>query len=438
MLFSSWLRNWKRSAPASRRGIQTSVRQRPSFRPRLEALEDRTLPSGGGLHVTHSSHGHGGGSGGGLPYATAATTSQLIADINYANKAGGTVTINLAPNTTFDLRKANNTIPPGSPEYGANGLPVIGGTNAIDLTILGNGDTIERVGSNAFRLFDVAPGASLSLEDVTLQGGGGDDYGGAIFNQGTLKVSNSTLSGNSAGAGGGIANNGGTVAINNSTLSGNSAFYGGGIANNDGTVTVSTSKLTGNSAMTYTSVIYPGGHLTFAGMGGGIYNAVGTLTISNSTLSDNHAVTGGGGGFTYGGGIYNRSGTVKVSNSSTLSGNSASEGGGIYNYAGTLTISNSVLSGNYAYYGGGIYIAGGTVSVSGCSFTNNSAQKFKTPITTGNGNTYDGGKGGGIFVYAGTLTVQNSDFENNSPDNIDNIDGNIDSQYSGNGNTGLS
>jgi uncharacterized protein (TIGR03118 family) len=45
MLFSSWLRNWKRSAPAARQRTQKSVRQRISFRPRLEAFEDRLVPS---------------------------------------------------------------------------------------------------------------------------------------------------------------------------------------------------------------------------------------------------------------------------------------------------------------------------------------------------------------------------------------------------------
>jgi hypothetical protein len=46
MLFSSWLRNGKRPVPAARRRTQTSPRQRASFRPQLEALEDRCVPSG--------------------------------------------------------------------------------------------------------------------------------------------------------------------------------------------------------------------------------------------------------------------------------------------------------------------------------------------------------------------------------------------------------
>ena len=121
MLLSSSLRNWSRPASAACRRTPTSARQRASLRPWLQAFEDRCLPSG-------------------LPYPTAATVSQLIADINYADKTGGAFTINLKPKTTFDLTKADNT------DNGANGLPVVGGTRAVALTITGNGDTIERVG----------------------------------------------------------------------------------------------------------------------------------------------------------------------------------------------------------------------------------------------------------------------------------------------------
>ena len=46
MLFSCWQRDSKRTAPAARRRTQTSPRQRASFCPRPEALEDRYLLSG--------------------------------------------------------------------------------------------------------------------------------------------------------------------------------------------------------------------------------------------------------------------------------------------------------------------------------------------------------------------------------------------------------
>src|SRR5215471_7817918 len=76
----------------------------------------------------------------GLPYPTASTVSQLIADINYANSVGGTFTINLQTNTTFDLLTYDNYYE----GPGINGLPVIGRTNTVNLTIIGNSDTLER------------------------------------------------------------------------------------------------------------------------------------------------------------------------------------------------------------------------------------------------------------------------------------------------------
>jgi predicted outer membrane repeat protein len=269
-----------------------------------------------------------------LPYPTAATISQLIADINSADKTGGAFTINLKPSTTFDLKNADNST------NGANGLPVIGSTKAVDLTINGNGDTIERVGgfkttkqgaSNAFRLFNVAPGASLTLQAVTLQGGsaygsGVAADGGAIYNQGTLTVSNgSTLSGNAARYyGGDIYNAGGTVTVSNSTMSNNVATYGGAIYN-AGTLTVSNCILSGN----------------YATYGGGIDNAGGTVTVSNSTLSGNYATPDYNYRGGYGGGIYNSGGNILIS-ASTLIANSARGGGGIDNDPnGTVTVQNS-------------------------------------------------------------------------------------------------
>ena len=54
---------------------------------------------------------------------------------------------------------------------GATGLPVIAAND--NLTIVGNGDTIERSTATAayFRLLDVASGGSLTLQNLTLQGG---------------------------------------------------------------------------------------------------------------------------------------------------------------------------------------------------------------------------------------------------------------------------
>jgi hypothetical protein len=257
---------------------------------------------------------------------------------------------------------------------------------ANGLTINGNGATIN--GGTDIRVFTITGNVSVTINNLTMTGGGCNsacprqyDFGGGIYNTGTLTISNSTLSSNSAtNGGGGIYNASGTVTLTNSTLSSNSATYGSGIYNASGTMTISNSTLSGNSA--------------FDG-GGGIYNASGTVTISNSTLSGNSANGGGGG-------IYN-DGTLTLSNS-TLSSNSARTGigGGIRNNGGTLTINNSTLSGNSASYGGGgIYNSSGTVSISNSTLSGNSVRS---------------GGGGGI-ANEGTVVLSNSTLSGNSATN---------------------
>ena len=133
------------------------------------------------------------------------STSALIADIQSANAAGGATTITLAANTTFDFATGNYST------NGANALPAITG----NITIVGNGDTIERTGAAAFRLFDVASGGSLTLENLTLTGGlaqgtGSAAEGGAIYSTGTLNLSGVTVKSNVAQGSNGV--NGGVSA----------------------------------------------------------------------------------------------------------------------------------------------------------------------------------------------------------------------------------
>ncbi len=169
MWFRSLFASWK-----SRPSRSPRPQPLPALRGTLEHLEDRSLPSS----------------------YSAASTSALIADITAANTAGGsnTITLTAAATAPYVLTAINNSTD------GATGLPVIAAND--NLTIVGNGDTIERStasGTPHFRLLAVAGGGSLTLESLTLQGGyDASGYGGgAIFNMGTLVLNGVTVQDNS-------------------------------------------------------------------------------------------------------------------------------------------------------------------------------------------------------------------------------------------------
>src|SRR5262245_7961423 len=125
---------------------------------RLNALEDRMVPT----------------------TFTAGTVPELIADISASNTTGGVNTINLVAGVTFTL----------TAEYqDGTGLPTI--TANDNLSIVGHGNVIERSKSSpGFRLFNVAAGASLTLDDMTLQRGYASypAVGGAVRSSGTLTL----------------------------------------------------------------------------------------------------------------------------------------------------------------------------------------------------------------------------------------------------------
>jgi hypothetical protein len=306
----------------------TAVRQpgaRPPWRLYLEPLEDRNVPSG----------------------YTAATVSDLIADINAANAAGGSNTITLLAGNTFTLTAVDNTT------NGATGLPVIAAND--NLTIAGNGNTIERSmasGTPAFRLLEVASGGSLALNNLTLQGGlstaqSAWALGGAILNQGTLSLSSVTVQNNTAQAtdftyeecaGGGICSSGaltlaGCTIQNNHALGGTGlkdgpTAYGGGLYVAGGTASLTNVTLNGNTAQggtgangyhdLYSRHVFPPGN-GGDGLGGGMYVAAGTVTLRMTTVSGNAANGGTAGqpvkgqqgaqdGVGEGGGLYFASG----------------------------------------------------------------------------------------------------------------------------------
>jgi hypothetical protein len=343
----------------------------------LEQLEDRTLPSN----------------------YSALTISDLIADINAANAAGGTNTITLTAPTTspYALSAVNNTT------NGANGLPVIAKKDI--LTILGNGDTIERStvsGTPDFRLFDVASGASLTLENLTLQNGlafgsGSSAEGGAIHNQGTLVLSGVTVQSNTAQGSDGANNQAGEDG------SGGGVWSASSVTLDNGTLLENNRAIGGDGGGSCQKIGGVGGNA----YGGGLYVAGGTANLSGVTVNNNIAQGGEGGWSCYQ--IY------FVFNST---GNAS--GGGIYVAAGTLTLSSDTVDGNLAdacagrggpgyALGGGLYVAAGNVTLSADMVASNVARTAPAyPIAA---------EGGGIYIASkATVTLCNDTVQSNTAD----------------------
>jgi len=301
---------------------------------------------------------------------TASSVAELIGNINAANAAGGSNTITLTPGATFKL---NAAISPVNVDDGPNGLPLIAAGNA--LTIFGNGNTIQRSTARAtpaFRLFDVAIGGSLTLNNLTLSGG--------------LASTSSTFDISSLAAGGAILSRGtlnlsGVIVQNSIARAQNWDFaYGGGVFSN-GVLTISNSVIQNNQAVAGTGKDLSGfaAGVGRPAWGGGLYLA-GSATITDTIISSNLAregdgengftlkgrwglaiVRGGAGGDAFGGGIYVGAGTLQLLGT-TITQNAATGGSGGGSVKGLPDGANG------SGHGGGIYIYPGSL-VSLDSFT---------------------------------------------------------------------
>jgi hypothetical protein len=400
-LLGMWLKamNWRTGRGACNRC--RTRRTRPTrLVPRLEALEDRTLLS---TYTVNSLTDTGTGSG-------------LTGDLRYCitNATSGNDTIDFAPGLsgTIQLQSAlptlNASVAIQGP--GADLLAVKGGFayslySYFSIFTVGSAATAQISGltlADAYHAID-NEGSVVVNTSILSQNGAP-----AIYNAGSLTVSNSTLSANYD-----AIYNIGSVTVSNSTFSANN----GGAIDNEGSAIVTDSTFSGNSVDNSTD------HTD--GLGGAISNS-GNLTINNSILSGNKAIGGWPTGTGTWGGYY------------TVSPAYNGMGGGIYMAGGTLSINSSTLADNQAIggstvgsgssagngYGGGLYIAGGTVSINNSTLADNQA-------VGGTSNWSPGlGDGGGIYNAAGSSALQVHDviLANNTADTAADLDGSLTSQ----------
>jgi 6-phosphogluconolactonase (cycloisomerase 2 family) len=250
-----------------------------------------------------------------------------------------------------------------------------------NLTIQGQSAQITIIDARTIdRIFDVMPGVSLQLFNVTITGGnlsGRGDGGGIRVDNGMLQLNDVVVTGNQASNGGGLQNNQGLVFVTNSTFSenraeGNVGFAEGGAINSfGGTVIVRQSTISNNFAQTVGGGISAGAD-TFGG----------TLSIENSTIAQNHAgeMQGGNG---EGGGISIQANVNATLLASTIAYNSAgNQGAGIWTN-GSLTLERTIVSNNFGTPDDGPegFISGGTVTSNGFNLVREDTDFNFTPAT---------------------------------------------------------
>ena len=217
-----------------------------------------------------------------------------------------------------------------------NGHPIVLSSGQItlhkDIVITGIDSASTIIdGGDLGRIFNIAPGVTVTLNGVKLQNGKTKE-GGAIYNAGDLTLNTVLLTNNKAEISnpghtkGGAIYNKGIIAMNNSSLITNSATsiensnsYGGAIYN-AGTITMVSCIANGNSVESFHGLV----------LGGAIYNGKKAVcSLQNCSMNGNSATSEYYG---FGGAIVNRRYVTLNYFSSTFNDNtSTSKGDQIYN-----------------------------------------------------------------------------------------------------------
>ena len=346
-------------------------------------------------------------------------------------------------------------------------------TNGItinkDIVIDGKGHTIDA--KNLGRIFSIGEGFTVTLTNATLINGKATE-GGAIYNDGSLTLSDVKLSDNAADSYGGAVFNNGHLVVGNSVFDSNdivnrgsaSVDYGGAAIYNwyDGVLTVSGSNFTNNIknykngdrlvgavATIGDATISDSYFVNNSGRWGGAITTSGaliagddvnTLTVSGSTFKENGGLYGAGifvwgSDFTVSDCVFDKNTAFGKGNMTPNNNNGAAIEVTDTNKAIAGTIAGSNFTNNKAQYGGAIDICEGNIKITDSEFVNNSAdvEGGAIDINTVNGNPEvsisdskfinNSASYGGAIVNVKDLTVRNTEFVNNTPDAIFNYVG---------------
>ena len=338
-----------------------------------------------------------------------------------------------------------------------------------NIRIDGKGHTISA--EDLGRIFSIGEGFTVTLTNATLINGKATE-GGAIYNDGSLTLSDVKLSDNAADSYGGAVFNNGNLVVGDSVFDSNdivnrgsaSVDYGGAAIYNwyDGVLTVSGSNFTNNIknykngdrlvgaiATIGDATISDSYFVNNAGRWGGAISTAGyllagddvnTLTVSGSTFKENGGLYGAGifvagSDFTVSDCVFDKNTAFGKGDMTPNNNNGAAIEVTDTNKAIAGTITGSKFINNKAQYGGAIDICEGNIKITDSEFVNNSAdvEGGAIDINTVNGNpevSISGSKFinnsasyGGAIVNVKDLTVRNTEFVNNAPDTIFNYVG---------------
>ena len=338
-----------------------------------------------------------------------------------------------------------------------------------DIVIDGKGHTISA--EDLGRIFSIGEGFTVTLTNATLINGKADK-GGAIYNDGSLTLSDVKLSDNAADSYGGAVFNNGHLVVSDSVFDSNdvlnrgsaSVDYGGAAIYNwyDGVLTVSGSNFTNNIknykngdrlvgavATIGDATISDSYFVNNAGRWGGAITTSGaliagddvnTLTVSGSTFKENGGLYGAGifvwgSDFTVSDCVFDKNTAFGKGNMTPNNNNGAAIEVTDTNKAIAGIITGSKFTNNKAQYGGAIDICEGNIKITDSEFVNNSAdvEGGAIDINTVNGNPEvsisdskfinNSASYGGAIVNVKDLTVRNTEFVNNTPDAIFNYVG---------------
>ncbi|MCX7048516.1 MAG: hypothetical protein NTX50_23905 [Candidatus Sumerlaeota bacterium] len=244
---------------------------------------------------------------------------------------------------------------------------------------LDNATTISGIGADRILAF-IAWSPAVAIDAVNFFNGSAAGYGGAIYSEVDLALSQCSFTSNACSQEGGavFVNNGAAVSVTSCAFSDNTAVWRGG-ALSGGMLAVQTVPTT----ITVIGSMFLNNHVTITGGGNGGGGAIcreylGAMTLENCVFDGNDSGLNGGAVRSIRNGAVNTARDCKFYNNMTTSGDG---GGAMRLYRESWILTNCEFSSNSAiasgnYYGGAIWTNSDepnlVLTLDGCVFTSNS------------------------------------------------------------------